>query len=224
MGLFEEIASEIADEIVAEAVGRSMAEEGAPTLEGGVPGRAEVLGITPSGTTITIGDDLEMRVCTFQLRIILDGQAPFDVTVTQRAPEVYLPQLMGPATALAVRVDPDDHSRVAIDFDRQAPVVRMPESTGPGSAADILANGAEVTVVVQGYAPMGILNHAGEPVYVLTLEVTSGTQKPYEVQVGNVVPDSARSLLTSGARLHARVGATPGEVVVDWARGAVAGS
>lgn len=224
MGLFEEIASEIADEIAAEAIGRSMADEGAPTLEGGVPGRAEVLSITPSGRTITIGDELEMRICTFRLRIILDGQAPFDVTVTQRAPEVYLSQLMGAATALAVRVDPDDHSRVAIDFDRQAPVVRMPEATGPGSAADILATGTEVTVVVQGYTPMGILNHAGEPVYVLRLAVTPGAQNPYEVEVGNVVPESAQSLLTSGARLHARVGATPGEVVVDWARGAVIGS
>jgi hypothetical protein len=68
---------------------------------------------------------------------------------------------------------------------------------------------------------MGIKNARGEPVHALTLTIATGVDTPYQVQVGNAVPASALPLVYPGSRLHAKIGAGPNDVVVDWAAGAV---
>jgi hypothetical protein len=99
--------------------------------------------------------------------------------------------------------------------------VQVAEATGPGSAAHVLATGSPVTVVVVGSQPLGITNHAGDPVHALTLTVADGVPTPYQVQVGNPVPATALPLLYPGSKLHAKLGDQPGAIVVDWAAGAV---
>lgn len=191
-------------------------------LATGVLGRAEILSITPSGTTMSIGNGLVERTCAFQLSVMLDGKPPFQAAISQRVQEISIPQLQQPGVVVAVRVDAADNSRVAIDFSTQPPVVRMPQSTGPGSAVDILANGKPVTVVLVANQPIGVKNFAGDDVHALTLTIATGVETPYQIQVGNAVPASALPLLYPGSKLHAKLGANPNEVVVDWAAGAAA--
>ncbi len=64
-------------------------------------------------------------------------------------------------------------------------------------------------------------NAKGDPVQALTLTVATGVPEPYQIQVGNAVPNSALPMLFPGSKLHAKLGDGPNDVVVDWAKGAV---
>jgi len=189
-------------------------------LASGTLGRAEVLGVSASGTTMTVGNGLVERVVSFQLNVMLDGQAPFAATVSQRIPEINLPQLQSPGVVVAVRVDEADHSRIAIDFSSEPPLVHLPASTGAESAAEILQNGKPITVVLVADQMIGVLNAKGDPVHALTLTVAGGVETPYQIQVGNAVPASALPLVYPGSKLHAKLGSEPNSVVVDWDAGA----
>lgn len=189
-------------------------------LATGVLARGEILGVAPSGTTISVMNGLTERTCVFTLRVMMDGQPPFDTTVSQRVQEVTIPQLQQPGIVVAVRVDPANHARVAIDFSQQPPEVSLPESTGENSAAWILEHGKPITVVLVADQVMGIKNAKGDPVHALTLTIATGVDTPYQIQVGNAVPASALPLVFPGSKLNAKLGAGPNDVVVDWAAGA----
>jgi hypothetical protein len=122
---------------------------------------------------------------------------------------------------VAVKVDPADHSRVAIDFDTPVPEVTLPAGEGRDSAAWILENGKPITVVLVANAPIGVKNAKGDPVHALTLTVATGVPEPYQIQVGNAVPATALPLVYPGSKLHAKLGEGRNDVVVDWAAGAV---
>ena len=186
----------------------------------GTLARGELLSVNPTGTTVSILNGPVERGCDFLVRVMRDGEPPYDARVSQRVPEINLPQLQELGIVVAVRVDPSDPARIAIDFSVQPPEVRLPAATGPGSAAHILANGKPVTVVLVAEQETGIRNAAGDPVHALTLTVATGVDTPYRVQVGNAVPPSALPLVYPGSKLHAKLGDQPGEIVVDWAAGA----
>lgn len=190
-------------------------------IQNGVLGRGEVLAVDASGMTMQIGNGLVERKCTITLNVMLDGQQPYQAQVSQRIQEVYLPQLSSGGAVVAVKVDPADHSRVAIDFDTPVPEVTLPASEGHNSAAWILEHGKPITVVLVANAPIGVKNAKGDPVQALTLTVATGVPEPYQIQVGNAVPASALPLVFPGSKLHAKLGDGPGDVVVDWAAGAV---
>jgi hypothetical protein len=190
-------------------------------IQNGVLGRGEVLGIDASGMTLQIGNGLVERKCTVTLNVMIDGQQPWQAQVSQRIQEVYIPQLSSGGAVVAVRVDPNDHSKVAIDFNTPVPEVTLPASEGKNSAADILATGKPITVVLVANTPIGVKNAKGDPVQALTLTVAGGVPEPYQIQVGNAVPNSALPLLFPGSKLHAKLGDGPNDVVVDWAKGAV---
>lgn len=189
-------------------------------LATGTLARGEILGMQLSGTTVSIGNGLTERNCTFTLNVMSDGKEPYQATVSQRVQEINIPQLQQPGVTVAVRVDPANPAHVAIDFATAPPEVRMPEHTGPGSAADILANGKPIVVVLVADQAIGVKNFKGDPVHALTLTVAEGVDTPYQIQVGNAVPASALPLIFPGAKLHAKLGAGPNDVVVDWAAGA----
>jgi len=188
-------------------------------LANGTLARGEIVALEPSGTTMSVMNGLVERNCAFVINVLSDGKAPYEVRISQRIPEINIPQLQQPGIAVAVRVDAADPQRVAIDFASQPPEVRLPESTGKGSAADILATGKPIVVVLVADQQTGVLNFKGDPVHALTLTVAEGVDTPYQIQVGNAVPSSALPLIFPGAKLHAKLGGSPGEVVVDWSAG-----
>ena len=184
-------------------------------------GRGEVLGVQMSGMTMTVGNGLTERKCTIALKVMLDGEQPYDAQCVQRIQEIYLPQLSSGSAVVAVRVDQADHSKVAIDFTVPVPTITMPRTEGHDSAAWVLANGKPITVVLVGNEPVGVKNADGIDVQALTLTVAGGVPTPYQIQVGNPVPASALPLLYPGSKLHAMLGDGPNDVVVDWSKGAV---
>ncbi len=188
-------------------------------LTTGLLGRADLLDVDMSGMTLQVGNGLVERKCTFSLQVYLEGEAPYAATCVQRIGEIYLPQLVPGQTVLAVRVDPADRSKVAIDFATPVPNVTVKSGEGKDSAAWILANGTEAKVVLVANLAMGLTSPAGDPVHALTLTIDKGDAS-YQVQVGNAVPNSALPLLYPGSKLHARIGEGANDVVVDWARGA----
>lgn len=190
-------------------------------IQNGILGRGEVIGVDASGMTLQIGNGLVERKCTITMNVMIDGQQPWQAQVTQRIQEVYIPQLSSGGAIVAVRVDPTDHSKIAIDFNTPVPEVTLPASEGHNSAAWVLANGKPITVVLVANAPIGVKNAKGDPVQALTLTVATGVPEPYQIQVGNAVPASALPLLFPGSKLHAKLGDGPNDVVVDWAAGAV---
>ena len=211
MGFFDELADGFRD--LTGGVDQNL-------LATGTLARGEVLSIEPSGTTISVMNSLVERNCTFVLTVMMDGQPPFQAQVSQRVQEVLIPQLTQPGVVLAVRVDPANHANVAIDFAHPAPEVRLPESSGAGSAAEILATGTPITVVLVANQPLGLTNAKGDPVHALTLTIATGVPTPYQIQVGNAVPATALPLVFPGSKLHAKLGAGPNDIVVDWAAGA----
>lgn len=188
-------------------------------LANGTLARGEILAVQPSGTTISVMNSLVERNCSFVVNVLTDGQQPYQARITQRVPEVNIPQLQQPGVVVAVRVDPADPQHVAIDFASQPPEVRLPEATGPGSAADILATGKPIVVVLVADQKLGVMNAKGDPVHALTLTIAEGVDTPYQIQVGNAVPASALPLVYPGSKLHAKLGAGSNDVVVDWAAG-----
>ncbi len=190
-------------------------------LNSGVLARAQVISAVPSGSTLQVGGGLVERTCTFQLQVLADGQAPYVAEAKQRVPEVYLTQFQ-PGTAVAVRVDPADPNRLALDFTAQPPSVRLAKSEGPGTGPYVLRNGADAEVVVVQSGAAGFQNYQGYEMYNFALTVIRPGIDPYQVQVANAVPPESLPLLYPGARLHAKVGTEPHQVVTDFERGAVA--
>lgn len=187
-------------------------------LTNGLLGRADLVGVDISGMTLQMGNGLVERKCTLSLQVYLDGETPYPATAVQRVQEIYLPQLVPGQTVLTVRVDPQDRSKVAVDFATPVPNITVKASEGRDSAKWILENGTEAKVVLVANEPMGLTSQSGDPVHGLTVTIDKGDES-YQVQVGNAVPNSALPLLYPGSKLWARIGDDPTDVVVDFARG-----
>jgi len=210
MGFFDSIADSFRA-----AVGSADGE----LLATGLLGRGDLLGVDISGMTLQVGNGLVERKCTFTLQVYLEGETPYQAMCVQRVQEVYLPQLVPGQAVVAVRVDPADRSKVAIDFATPVPNITVKGGEGHDSAKWILENGSEAKVVLVGNQPMGLTSASGDPVHGLTLTIDKGAES-YQVQVGNGVPNAALPLLYPGSKLWARIGDDPTAVVVDWSRGA----
>jgi hypothetical protein len=204
---------------IANAFGSATGAPDSTLLQTGLLGRGEIVGFSASGMTVQVGNSLVERKCDITLKVFLDNTPAFQAVVSQRVPEVYIPQLSSGQAVVAVRVDPNDRSRVAIDFATPVPEVTLAATEGHDSAAWILENGKPVTVVLVASQPLGVKSPKGDDVYALTLTLATGVETPYQIQVGNGVPASALPLLYPGSKLHARLGDEPNAVAVDWAAG-----
>ena len=204
MGMFSKIKSAVAG-VDAASIGNARI------------GRGVITSVQPTGTVITVGT-IEQHLCQFQVEIALDDQSPYTAVCRQRIPVWTMAQIQPGATTVAVRVDASDPARFAIDWDTPAPTVRLAQGAGNGSAAEILATGVPCSVIVQQFQPLGMTNAAGVPLYAFALTVIPSAGNPYQVQVGNPVPNEAIALCYPGSRLPAKVAADKLEsVVIDWA-------
>ena len=186
-------------------------------LANGVPGRGAIMEVRPSGTTMQSNNGLVERACTFTLEVTLDGVAPYVATCKQRIPEVYLPQLQGSGAVLAVKADPNDHSKVVLDLEHEAPTVTMASDPNRKSAADIIATGRPAKGVIVESQALGMKNPSGVDMYAFLLTVSVDGQAPYQVKEGNPTPPEAVPLLFNGSRVPLKLGEAQEEVVIDWA-------
>ena len=188
-------------------------------LENGLLGQGIITNIQQ--TSVSTGADFNpSHVCVFTVEVSLDNTPRYTATCRQAVLATVLPQLLNPGTTVAVRVDPNDHSEIALSLGEAPPVITM-AATGDantGSAAEILAYGEDCRAVIVESQPLGRKNPKGVDMYALLLTVLADGSAPYQVPVGNPVPPNAVPLLYPGNNVPAKRMPSKGEkyIVVDW--------
>jgi hypothetical protein len=188
-------------------------------LENGLLGRGIITGVQQ--TSVSTGADFNpSHVCVFTLEVTLDNVPRYTATCRQAVLATVLPQLMSGGATVAVRVNPDDHSEVALSLGEEPPTVTMAASGDPktGSAAEILADGIDCRAVIVQSQPLGTRNPKGVDMYAFLLTVMLDGRAPYQVQVGNPVPPDAVPLLYPGNNVPAKTLPDRGDqyIVIDW--------
>ena len=150
------------------------------------------------------------------VQVFLDGEQPYVAQTRQRILEYQIPQLSQGGAVVAVRVDPADPQRIAIDFQSEAPVVTVARAPD-GGAERVLETGLPAELVIVANTPLGVRNYLGHDVHLFTLTVSVPGQAPYQVQLGNPVPAAALPLLYPGSKVPGKVVAgEPNSVAIDW--------
>lgn len=188
-------------------------------LEHGLLGRGIIVSVQQTG--VSTGADFDpAHVCVFTVEVALDGTPRYNATCRQAVRATILPQLMLPGATVAVRVDPADHSRVALSLGEDPPTVTLAAEGDPntGSAARILAEGVPCKAIIVQSQPLGMKNPAGKAMYAFLLTVMADGRPPYQTQVGNPVPDDAVPLLYPGNAVPAKrmPNGNDHEIVIDW--------
>jgi hypothetical protein len=188
-------------------------------LENGLLGRGIIVSIEQ--TSVSTGVDFDpSHVCIFTLEVALDNVPRYTASCRQAVRATVLPQLMTPGATVAVRVDPNDHSRVALSLGEQPPIVTVAGSgdANTGSAARILEYGEPCKAVIVQSQPMGMRSSSGKDMYAFLLTVMADGRPPYQTQVGNPVPTDAVPLLYPGNTVPAKrmADGADHEIVIDW--------
>jgi hypothetical protein len=188
-------------------------------LATGLLGRADIVNIRVTGSSVQHGGAPPEQICVFDLMVYLDDTPGFPAEVRKRVPVYALANIQPGLTILAVRVDPNDHSRVGIDFSVEPPVVRLAQKPGQTSAQDVLERGNPCEAVIIQSQPLGVKSSlSGLDMFAFMLTVMIPGQAPYQIQVGNPVPPEAVPLIFPGSRLPAKIlpEGGPNDVVIDW--------
>src|SRR3954453_2876116 len=119
-------------------------------LENGLLGQGIITGVRQTGVS-TGADFNPSHVCVFSVEVSLDNVPRYTAECRQAVLATVLPQLVRAGTNVAVRVNPDDHSEIALSLNEEPPVVTMAASgdANTGSAAEILAYGAGCRAVAE---------------------------------------------------------------------------
>ena len=188
-------------------------------LSNGLLGRGIIVSIQQTG--VSTGADFDpAHVCVFTVEVSLDNVPRYTATCRQAVRATVLPQLMTPGATVAVRADPNDHSRIALSLGEEPPTVTMASSGDPntGSAARILELGVPCKAVIVQSQPLGMRNPRGDDMYAFMLTVMAEGRPPYQIQVGNPVPAAALPLLYPGNTVPAKrmPDGDDRELVIDW--------
>ena len=187
-------------------------------LQNGLLGRGIIVSIQQ--TSVSTGVDFDpSHVCVFTVEVALDNMPRYTATCRQAVKATVLPQLMMPGATVAVRVDPDDRSRVALSLGEAPPTVTMTRADpNTGSAAQILEAGVSCRAVIVQSQPMGMRSSTGKDMYAFVLTVMASGRAPYQTQVGNPVPADAIPLVYPGNTLPAKrmPDGADHEIVIDW--------
>lgn len=191
-------------------------------LKNGVLARGEVLSVQPTGMQVSHGGEVvgTSQVCNVSLQVYMDNTPPFQATVRQGIPVLLLQQVAGGNATVAVRVDPSDHTKVAIDFNSEVPTVTLAAGgANTGSAAELLATGTAARAVIIASEPLGVRSSvSGDDMYAFQVTILCDGVAPYQTKMGNPVPDNAKPLIFPGANLPAKVRPQQdGQVIIDWA-------
>lgn len=188
-------------------------------LQNGQLGRGVIVDVKQTG--VSVGADFDpAHVCVFTVEVALDNTPRYQTTCRQAIRATILPQLLTGGATVAVRVDPNDHNKIALSLGEEPPTVTMASSGDPNtaSAAKILAEGEPCKAVIVQSQPLGMRNPKGDDMYAFALTVMADGQPPYQVQVGNPVPASAVPLLYPGNTVPAKrmTSGDPRQIVIDW--------
>jgi hypothetical protein len=187
-------------------------------LQNGELGRGIIVSIQQ--TSVSTGVDFDpSHVCVFTVEVALNNVPRYTVTCRQAVRATLLPQLMTPGATVAVRVDPNDRTRIALSLGEEPPTVTMASSgANTGSAARILEYGEPCKAVIVQSQPMGMRSSTGKDMYAFVLTVIADSRPPYQTQVGNPVPADAVPLVYPGNTVPAKrmPDGADHEIVIDW--------
>jgi hypothetical protein len=189
-------------------------------LATGLLGQGLITNVQLTGTTIQSGNGLVQRSCIFTVQVSLDSKEPDMATCKQRVAEIQLPQFMAGETLVAVRVNPNDPTDIALDLQTAPPEVTTPAGTGNHSAAELLATGEPAKAVIIEWQPLNKRNPAGVEIYAFSLTVMPSGRDPYQIQVGNPTPPAALPFLFPGSHVPVKIGDIPNAVIIDWEKAA----
>ena len=186
-------------------------------MENGLLGRGQITAAEQTGMTMGGGENSAPTavVCKFTVQVALDNVPPYEATCKHRvSPYSILP----PGTVVAVRVNPEDHSEIAIDWEAAPPVVAMAAQPGQETAADILAKGSPARAVIVQSQPLGMKSPTGLDLYGFQLTIMVDGKAPYQIQVGNPVTPGGVPLLFPGSNVPAKYmpDGGPESVAIDW--------
>jgi hypothetical protein len=188
-------------------------------LERGLLGRGIIVSVQQTGVSTGVDFD-PAHVCVFTVEVALDNVPRYTATCRQAVKATILPQLMMGGATVAVRVDPQDHSRIALSLGEEPPTVTMASSGDPNtaSAARILDLGVPCKAVIVQSQPLEMRNPKGDDMYAFMLTVMAEGRPPYQIQVGNPVPAAALPLLYPGNTVPAKrmPDGDDRELVIDW--------
>jgi hypothetical protein len=195
-------------------------------------------------TAFSTGNQVGSVVCDLVVTVDLPGHAPYVARCKHPIQIPYLSQFESGQGAVAVRVDPDDLTNIALDLEHDVPAPSQPpidslSSAQPqsqpdepseampvihtadpsvGGTAGLLASGVPARAILLGVVDLGeATTSTGKPATGLVLSVTVAGRSPYQAQAGLFVPPEAASLLNIGADLPAK--ALPdmiNMVAIDW--------
>jgi hypothetical protein len=185
-------------------------------LKNGLLGRGAITGVQETGVSVGHGDMDPHRVCVFTLEVTLDNEDPYEASCRQAVRLEQLPMFQPGKTLVAVRVNPNDHQEIAMDLNTDPPSVTVKRDAGRPSAAELLATGADCRAVIIESQDYNAKSPDGVEIYAFTLTVMVEGRAPYQITVGNPVPDEAIPLLYPGSNLPAKKGSGDNEVVIDW--------
>ena len=213
-----------------------------PVLANGIPGTAEVLGVSDTGVTI------HNLNAVFKVRalVTIPTRAPYETEFRVVVGRTQLGQIV-PGMVLPVKVDPENPSKVAIDSDRGpatapsfgaalpggTPIPGMPPGV-PGqpamqtrSAADIVARGVSTTGTIQSAAPTGMTagqfasdlapHEANDPLVHIAFSYLGPAGETLHTQAIIRVPDGKGVRMSPGTKLPVRyLPDEPTVATIDW--------
>lgn len=194
-------------------------------LETGTLARGNIRTVEP--TSMSVGRTEQgygtRVVCRVTVEVVpLDGSQPYEASCLHPIPQVYLPTFNEPGAAVAVRVDPADPSRIALDLGHDVPSEPIVLVSDDGAretvktnkatytSDEILRDGGPCTVEVSAVFPLGQLTQAGLPSSGLILQVHRAGVAPYQAQVGLHIPEEFTRIVVPGAQLPGRWVPGPG--------------
>lgn len=189
-------------------------------FERGLLGRGIIVSIRPMSVSPG-ATAYSSRVCMFTVEVALDDVPRYNATCLQTVSATSLPQLMMPDATIAVRVNPDDHSHIALSLGEQPPtVVTMagPGDPTTGSAARILDLGVLCKAVIVQTQSLGMRSSTGKDMYAFVLAVMAEGRPQFEIQLASPVPAPALPLLYPGNTVPAKrmPDGDDHELVIDW--------
>lgn len=192
----------------------------AELMASGQLGRAIIQSVSVRGMTLQRGGAAMPpdQKCQFTLTVYLDDTPPFTAQAVKMVPQYAIDKFVPGQSVVAVRVDPANHSRVALDLATPPPSVRLTAGGGNLSAASILATGTPCRAIIVGYEPEGVKNPNGIDIYCFTLTIMAEGRPPYQVVVGNPAPPEALPVMYPGSKVPAKFdpNGPEGAVAIDW--------
>jgi hypothetical protein len=187
-------------------------------------------------TAVSTGNQVQSVICNLTVEVALEDRPVYTATCKHPIQIPYLPQFESGLATVAVRVDPEDRQRIALDLATEVPPPRdgttdapmdpmtmgqpaeaVPQNReSPVKAAEILATGTPCRAIIQTSQPLGIKKD-GHDVWGLVMNATSDTEPPIQVRIGIAIPNEAMALVFPGANLPAKRRADVQDgVAIDW--------